>query len=104
MTPMPYRRLGRAGLKVSALSLGSWITYGNQMGTDVARACMTAAYDAGINFFDNAEVYAGGQSETIMGEVLKKTGWGARRTSCRRSSTGGSTPAPTRRTRSTAST
>ena len=75
MTPMPYRRLGRAGLKVSALSLGSWITYGNQMGTDVARACMTAAYDAGINFFDNAEVYAGGQSETIMGEVLKKTGW-----------------------------
>ena len=75
MTPMPYRRLGRAGLKVSALSLGSWITYGNQMGTDVARQCMTAAYDAGINFFDNAEVYAGGQSETIMGEVLKKTGW-----------------------------
>jgi voltage-dependent potassium channel beta subunit len=75
MTPMTYRRLGRSGLKVSALSLGSWITYGNQMGTDVARECMAAAYDAGVNFFDNAEVYANGESETIMGEVLKRTGW-----------------------------
>ncbi len=75
MTPMPYRRLGRSGLKLSLLSLGSWITYGNQMGTELARECMAAAYDAGVNFFDNAEVYANGQSETIMGEVLKKTGW-----------------------------
>ena len=75
MTPMPYRRLGRSGLKVSALSLGSWITYGNQMGADLARECMAAAHDAGVNFFDNAEVYANGQSESIMGEVLKKTGW-----------------------------
>lgn len=75
MTTMNYRRLGRSGLKVSALSLGSWVTYGNQMGVDLARECMTAAYDAGVNFFDNAEVYANGQSETIMGDVLKKSGW-----------------------------
>ncbi|HEY7788459.1 MAG TPA: aldo/keto reductase, partial [Casimicrobiaceae bacterium] len=72
---MNYRRLGRSGLKVSALSLGSWVTYGNQMGVDLARECMTAAYDAGVNFFDNAEVYAHGQSETIMAEVLGKSGW-----------------------------
>ncbi|MEO6928665.1 MAG: aldo/keto reductase, partial [Casimicrobiaceae bacterium] len=72
---MNYRRLGRSGLKVSALSLGSWVTYGNQMGVDAARECMQAAYDAGVNFFDNAEVYAGGQAETIMGEVLRKSGW-----------------------------
>ena len=75
MNTMMYRRLGRSGLKVSALSFGSWVTYGNQMGVGVARECMTAAYDAGVNFFDNAEVYAGGQSETIMGEVLRKSGW-----------------------------
>ena len=75
MTTMTYRRLGRSGLKVSLLSLGSWITYGNQLGTDSARECMAAAYDAGVNFFDNAEVYASGQSEVIMGEVLKKTAW-----------------------------
>jgi len=75
MSEMQYRRLGRAGVKVSALSFGSWVTYGNQMGADAARECMTAAYDAGVNFFDNAEVYAKGQSETIMGEVLAKAGW-----------------------------
>ena len=75
MTTMNYRRLGRSGLKVSELSFGSWVTYGNQMGEDVARECMRAAYDAGVNFFDNAEVYAGGRSETIMGDVLKKAGW-----------------------------
>jgi voltage-dependent potassium channel beta subunit len=75
MPEMTYRRLGRSGVKVSALSLGSWVTYGNQMGVDAARECMTAAYDAGVNFFDNAEVYAKGQSETIMGEVLAKAGW-----------------------------
>ena len=72
---MHYRRLGRSGLKVSALSFGSWVTYGNQMGTDVARECMAAAYDAGCNFFDNAEVYAKGESERIMGEALRKLGW-----------------------------
>ena len=72
---MNYRRLGRSGLQVSELSLGSWVTYGNQIDTAVARECMAAAYDAGVNFFDNAEVYAKGQAETIMGEVLKKAGW-----------------------------
>jgi voltage-dependent potassium channel beta subunit len=72
---MNYRRLGRAGLKVSELSFGSWVTYGNQMGESAARECMAAAYDAGVNFFDNAEVYAKGQSEVIMGEALKKLGW-----------------------------
>jgi voltage-dependent potassium channel beta subunit len=72
---MNYRRLGRAGIKVSELSFGSWVTYGNQMDTGLARECMAAAYDAGVNFFDNAEVYAGGKSEEIMGEVLKQMGW-----------------------------
>ncbi len=75
MTAMNYRRLGASGLKVSELSFGSWVTYGNQLGDDVARECMAVAYDAGVNFFDNAEVYAHGRSETIMGNVLKKTGW-----------------------------
>jgi voltage-dependent potassium channel beta subunit len=75
MTTMPYRRLGRSGVKVSALSLGSWVTYGNQVGVEAALECMTAAYDAGVNFFDNAEVYAGGQAEIVMGNVIKKLGW-----------------------------
>jgi voltage-dependent potassium channel beta subunit len=72
---MRYRRLGSAGLKVSELSLGSWVTYGQQIDTDVAGECMAAAYEAGVNFFDNAEAYAAGKSETIMGEVLKQKGW-----------------------------
>ena len=72
---MNYRRLGRSGLRVSELSFGSWVTYGNQLGNDLARECMAAAFDAGVNFFDNAEVYAKGESETIMGAVLKKMGW-----------------------------
>jgi len=72
---MNYRRLGTSGLKVSELSFGSWITYGNQMGDDLAGDCMAAAYAAGVNFFDNAEVYAKGRSETIMGNVLRKQGW-----------------------------
>ena len=72
---MNYRRLGSSGLKVSELSFGSWVTYGNQMGDDSARECMAAAYDAGVNFFDNAQVYAKGQSEIIMGNALKKLGW-----------------------------
>jgi len=69
---MNYRRLGRSGLEVSELSFGSWVTYGNQLGESTARECMAAAFDAGVNFFDNAEVYAKGQSETIMGEALKR--------------------------------
>lgn len=72
---MQYRRLGRAGLKVSELSFGSWVTYGRQMDEDRAYECMAAAYDAGVNFFDNAEVYARGMSETIMGRVLRRAGW-----------------------------
>jgi voltage-dependent potassium channel beta subunit len=72
---MDYRRLGNSGLQVSALSFGSWVTYGNQLAEVSARECMATAYDAGVNFFDNAEVYAKGQSETIMGNVLKALGW-----------------------------
>ena len=72
---MLYRRLGSSGLRVSALSLGSWVTYGNQLGEEPARECMAAAYAAGVNFFDNAEVYAKGQAEIIMGNALKKLGW-----------------------------
>jgi voltage-dependent potassium channel beta subunit len=75
MTAMNYRRLGRSGLKVSELSFGSWVTYGNQLGDSTARDCMAAAHDAGVNFFDNAEAYARGQSEIIMGDALKKLGW-----------------------------
>ncbi len=72
---MEYRRLGSAGLKVSALSYGSWVTYGSQVDIDLAVSCMKAAYDNGVNFFDNAEAYAGGKSEEIMGKALKKLGW-----------------------------
>lgn len=72
---MEYRYLGASGLKVSALSFGSWVTFGNQMNIDKAYDCMQAAYEAGVNFFDNAEVYADGQSEEIMGRVIKKAGW-----------------------------
>lgn len=72
---MNYRRLGRAGLKVSELSFGSWITYGNQLDGRAARECMAAAWDAGVNFFDNAQVYASGKSEELMGEALRKLGW-----------------------------
>jgi len=72
---MEYRYLGKSGLKVSALSFGSWVTFHEQFGEDVAYKCMKEAYDAGVNFFDNAEAYASGQSEVLMGKVLKKTGW-----------------------------
>ncbi len=75
MTAMEYRRLGSSGLKVSALSFGSWITYGAQLDNCLARECMAAAFDAGVNFFDNAEAYAKGSSEIIMGDVLRKMGW-----------------------------
>lgn len=72
---MNYRRLGRSGLQVSELSFGSWVTYGNQMDTKLARECMAAAREAGVNFFDNAEIYALGKSEEIMGAALKELGW-----------------------------
>jgi voltage-dependent potassium channel beta subunit len=72
---MRYRRLGRSGLKVSELSLGAWVTYGAQVGDAVARECMVAAYEAGVNFFDNAEAYGDGQAEITMGKVLREVGW-----------------------------
>jgi voltage-dependent potassium channel beta subunit len=72
---MQYRYLGKSGLQVSALSFGSWVTFGHQINLDVAYDCMNAAYQAGVNFFDNAEAYANGRSETVMGEVIKKAGW-----------------------------
>ena len=72
---MEYRRLGRSGLKVSALSLGAWVTYGGQVGEEIAYDCMVAAYESGVNFFDNAEAYARGNAEIVMGNVVKKTGW-----------------------------
>ncbi len=72
---MEYRYLGRSGLRVSALSLGSWVTFHNQVDIKSAMEMMAAAHDAGVNFFDNAEAYAKGKSEEIMGEALKKLGW-----------------------------
>jgi voltage-dependent potassium channel beta subunit len=72
---MPYRRLGRSGLRVSLLSFGSWVSFGGQLDEDLALDCMTAAHDQGVNFFDNAEVYASGESERIMGRVLARTDW-----------------------------
>ena len=72
---MQYRRLGRSGLQVSELSLGSWVTYHNQVNTKAATELLAAAFDAGINFFDNAEVYALGQSEIVMGEAFKALNW-----------------------------
>lgn len=72
---MEYRRLGKSGLKVSALSFGSWVTFSAQADVDLAVEMMKKAYDAGVNFFDNAEIYAHGKSEEIMGAALQKLGW-----------------------------
>ena len=72
---MEYRRLGSAGLKVSALSFGSWVTFGTQANEDLAYEMMKTAFEAGVNFFDNAEAYAGGESEILMGKVFKRAGW-----------------------------
>ncbi len=72
---MEYRRLGKSGLQVSALSFGSWVTFGHQIENNVAEQCMKVAYDNGVNFFDNAEAYAGGKSEIVMGNILKKMNW-----------------------------
>jgi voltage-dependent potassium channel beta subunit len=72
---MKYRHLGKAGIKLSALSLGAWVTYGGQVGQEVAEKCMVAAYEAGVNFFDNAEAYASGNAEIVMGNVIKKLNW-----------------------------
>jgi voltage-dependent potassium channel beta subunit len=72
---MEYRRLGPSGLKVSVLSFGSWVTFDTQLKDDLALECMQAAHDAGCNFFDNAEAYAGGKSEELMGRVIRELGW-----------------------------
>ena len=74
-TSMPYRRLGRAGIQVSALSFGSWVTFGDQLDVGLAADCLAAAHEAGVNFFDNAEAYAGGESERIMGQAIERLGW-----------------------------
>ena len=72
---MKYRHLGKTGIQVSELSFGSWVTFSTQADVQAAVDMMSAAYDAGVNFFDNAEVYAGGKSEEVMGAALKKLGW-----------------------------
>jgi voltage-dependent potassium channel beta subunit len=72
---MEYRRLGKSGLQLSLLSFGSWVTFGKQIGDNTADELMSIAYEAGVNFFDNAEIYARGKSETVMGEILKKKDW-----------------------------
>ena len=72
---MEYRRVGSSGLKVSVLSFGSWVTFGTQVDTALAKDCLTAARDAGVNFFDNAESYAGGESERIMGQAIAELEW-----------------------------
>ncbi|CAN5586018.1 aldo/keto reductase [soil metagenome] len=72
---MTYRYLGKSGLKVSALSFGAWVTFGDQLGEDVATELMKTAYQHGVNFFDNAEGYSGGKAETMMGNIIRKLGW-----------------------------
>lgn len=72
---MPYNRLGRSGIKVSALSFGSWLTFGSRQAVETSIECMAAAYEAGVNFFDNAQVYARGEAETVMGEAIRRLEW-----------------------------
>jgi len=72
---MEYRHLGRSGIRTSVPSFGSWVTFGNQVDVSLAVECLAAARDAGVNFFDNAEVYARGRSEEVMGEAIQKLGW-----------------------------
>src|SRR5690606_26801145 len=72
---MEYKNLGKSGLKVSRLSLGSWLTFGKQIENNIAEELMDLAYDNGVNFFDNAEIYAQGESERVMGKILKNRAW-----------------------------
>src|SRR5688572_3139014 len=72
---MEYRRLGKSGLPVSALSFGTWLTFGKQIDDATADELMSVAYENGVNFFDNAEIYARGKSELVMGKILKKKNW-----------------------------
>ncbi|XP_071315416.1 voltage-gated potassium channel subunit beta-2-like isoform X1 [Trachinotus anak] len=74
-TLMPHRNLGKSGLRVSCLGLGTWVTFGSQISDEMAESVMTVAYDSGINLFDTAEVYASGRAETTLGNILKKKGW-----------------------------
>ena len=83
MTDMQYRRLGRSGLKVSLLSFGSWVTFANANQIETAKQaaeCLNAAKEAGVNFFDNAEAYAAGESERVMGDAIRELGWNPRYT------------------------
>lgn len=73
---MKYRRLGKSGLQVSELSFGAWVTFAQQISETTAEKLMTIAYDSGVNFFDNAEAYASGKAEIVMGKILKRRGWG----------------------------
>jgi voltage-dependent potassium channel beta subunit len=75
-TAMKYRRLGKSGLQVSELSFGAWVTFAQQISEATAERLMTIAYDSGVNFFDNAEAYANGKAEIVMGKILKRRGWG----------------------------
>jgi len=72
---MEYRYLGKSGLQVSALSYGAWVTFSDQVDEEIANNCMVEAYNAGVNFFDNAEVYANGRAEIVMGKIIKRNGW-----------------------------
>ena len=72
---MKYRHLGKSGLQLSELSFGAWVTFGQQISDKTAEELMTIAYDSGVNFFDNAEAYAEGRAEIVMGNILKKKGW-----------------------------
>jgi len=72
---MEYRYLGKSGLQVSALSYGAWVTFSDQVDEEIANNCMVEAYNAGVNFFDNAEVYANGRAEIVMGKIIKRKGW-----------------------------
>ena len=72
---MEYRKMGKTGLQLSVLSYGSWVTFGKQINDSVSDRLMSIAYDNGVNFFDNAEVYARGESEKMMGRVLKSKDW-----------------------------
>ncbi|KAM4627187.1 voltage-gated potassium channel subunit beta-1a isoform 5-T5 [Polymixia lowei] len=74
-TGMPYRNLGKSGLRVSCLGLGTWVTFGGQITDEVAEQLMTIAYEGGVNLFDTAEVYAGGKAEVILGNIIKKKCW-----------------------------
>src|SRR3984893_13908458 len=74
-SPMKYRHLGKSGLQLSELSFGAWVTFAQQIDNKTAAELMTIAYDSGVNFFDNAEAYAGGQAEIVMGKIIKNKNW-----------------------------